>query len=132
MIQRASSAAGDLLGESYGQLVYSLLEACKRGHVGMYLARVLLERCLPETRPTPVTLPIINTAHDLVEADRRLSAANVGAISHRESRHGAGVHPGHLGDPQAGAAGRASDGCDRPSSPCNVELKRIRQRAGVA
>ena len=87
MIQLASSAAGDLLGESYGQLVYSLLEACKRGHVGMYLARVLLERCLPETRPTPVTLPIINTAHDLVEADRRLmAAANVGAISHREWR----------------------------------------------
>jgi hypothetical protein len=42
---------------------------------------------LPETRPTPVTLPLIDCAADLLEADRRLmAAANVGAISHSEWR----------------------------------------------
>ena len=87
LIERASSAAGELLGPTYDQLIYSVLEGCKRGQMGQYSGRLLLERCLPETRPTPVVLPIINTAQDLVEADRRLmAAASVGAISHREWR----------------------------------------------
>ena len=85
LIERASSAAGELLGPAYGSLIYSLLKGCKDGQIGMYMARAVLERCLPETRPTPVTLPIIDSAQDLVEADRRLmAAANVGVISHRE------------------------------------------------
>jgi hypothetical protein len=89
LIERASHAASELLGETYGQLIYSVLMGVKNKQMGQYSARLLLERCLPETRPTPVQLPIIDTAHDLVEADRRLmAAANVGAISHREWRQG--------------------------------------------
>jgi hypothetical protein len=87
LIQRASNAAAEILGESYGTLVYSLLEGCKRGHIGQLPMRLLLERCLPAERPTPVTLPLIDCAADLLEADRRLmAAANVGAISHSEWR----------------------------------------------
>ena len=85
MIERASRAAGELLGQTYGDLVYAILQGCKNGQMSAYNARILLERALPESRPTPVQLPIIDTAHDLVEADRRLmAAANVGVISHRE------------------------------------------------
>jgi hypothetical protein len=89
MIERASKAAGALLGETYGELLYSVMRGVKDGNVSAYLARILLERSLPAERPTPVPLPNIDTAHDLVEADRRLmAAANVGAISHREWRTG--------------------------------------------
>ena len=87
LIERASKACSEIIGTPYGELVYTVLEGIKRGQMGQYSGRLLLERCLPETRPTPVQLPIIDTAHDLVEADRRLmAAANVGAISHREWR----------------------------------------------
>jgi hypothetical protein len=87
LIERASNAASEILGESYGTLVYTLLEGCRRGHIGMLPMRLLLERCLPAERPTPVTLPLIDCAADLLEADRRLmAAANVGAISHSEWR----------------------------------------------
>ncbi len=43
--------------------------------MGQYSGRLLLERCLPETRPIPVQLPIIDCAQDLVEAGSRLMAA---------------------------------------------------------
>jgi hypothetical protein len=89
LIARTSDAVGGLLGQPYGKLIYSVLEASRRGHMGLYMARILLERCLPDQRPTPVQLPNIDSAHDLVEADRRLmAAANAGTISHREWRSG--------------------------------------------
>jgi hypothetical protein len=89
MIERAGKAAGDLLGDAYGTLIYSLLRGVKQGSVSTYLARIVLERAMPDSRPTPVELPPINCAADLVEADRRLmAAANVGAISHTEWRRG--------------------------------------------
>ena len=85
LIERASKACGEIIGPTYGELVYTVLEGIKRGQMGQYSGRLLLERCLPETRPIPVQLPIIDCAQDLVEADRRLmAAANVGVISHRE------------------------------------------------
>ena len=89
LIERASQACSEIIGQPYGTLVYSLVEGCRRGHIGMASVRVLLERALPADRPTPVTLPLIDCAADLVEADRRLTAAaNVGAISRREWRQG--------------------------------------------
>src|SRR5262245_51689723 len=87
LIERCSKAAGEILGPTYGELVYTVLEGIKRGQMAQYSGRLLLERCLPESRPIPVTLPVIDSAKDLMEADRRLmAAANIGAISHREWR----------------------------------------------
>jgi hypothetical protein len=92
MIERASKASGDLLGESYGALIYSLLRGVKQGSVSTYLGRILLERILPSERPTPVELPVIDCAADLLEGDRRLMrAANSGAISHREWAQGQSI-----------------------------------------
>jgi hypothetical protein len=89
MIERAGKATGELLGDSYGTLIYSLLRGVKQGHVSQYLARILLERVLPDSRPIPIELPPIDCAADLVEADRRLmAAANAGVISHSEWRRG--------------------------------------------
>jgi hypothetical protein len=89
LIERASNAASEILGEVYGRLIYGLLEGARRGHISPYSMRLLLERALPAERPTPVTLPLIDCAADLLEADRRLmAAANVGAISHSEWRKG--------------------------------------------
>ncbi len=108
LIERASKACGEIIGPTYGELVYTVLEGIKRGQMGQYSGRLLLERCLPETRPIPVQLPMIDCAQDLVEADRRLmAAANVGADQPPRVAHGAGVHPGQLADPAAGAAGGA-------------------------
>jgi hypothetical protein len=85
LVQRASTAAAQILGPEYANLILNVLEGARRGTIGNYSARILLERCLPTERPIPVQLPVIDCAADLVEADRRLmAAANSGAISHRE------------------------------------------------
>jgi hypothetical protein len=89
LLERVASAAGELLGPTYGELVEAVLLSVKKQQLNMYHARILLERTLPSQRPTPVQLPLIDVAADLVEADRRLmAAANVGAISHAEWRTG--------------------------------------------
>ena len=93
LIERASKACGEIIGPTYGELVYTVLEGIKRGQIGKYSGRLLLERCC--RRPAHArALPVIDCAQDLVEADRRLmAAANVGADLAPGVAHGAGVHP---------------------------------------
>jgi hypothetical protein len=82
---RVSNAAAEILGEPYGNLVSGVLQSVLNDQMSLYMARILFERCLPQERPTPVVLPLIDCAADVLEADRRLmAAANVGSISHKE------------------------------------------------
>ena len=82
----------------HGELVYTVLEGIKRGQMGQYSGRLLLERCLPETRPTPVVLlPIIDTARGTpFRGGPALDGGgqeDIGAIKPTGWGDGAGVHP---------------------------------------
>ena len=49
-------ACGEIIGPTYGELAYTVLDGIKRGQMGQYSGRLLLESCLPDLR-RPATKP---------------------------------------------------------------------------
>ena len=84
--ERASNALGGMFGPHVRELTYCLAEGVKRGTIDGGVAKVILARVLPSSRPVQLDLPVIRTALDLIEAEEKIAAGiNDGKISPAEA-----------------------------------------------
>ena len=84
--ERASVALGAMFGPEVREIFYCLAEGVKRGTIDAGVAKLILARVLPSSRPVQLDLPVIRTALDLIEAEEKIAAGiNDGKISPAEA-----------------------------------------------
>ena len=84
--ERASIALGDMFGPEVREITYCLAEGVKRGTIDGGVAKLILARVLPSSRPVQLDFPQLRTPADLIEAEERVTdALNKGLISPDEA-----------------------------------------------
>jgi hypothetical protein len=92
--ERASVALGGMFGPAVRELTYCLAEGVKRGTIDGGVAKLILARVLPSSRPVQIDLPHIATGADLIEAENKIAEAlNDGRISPQEARTRSRIGP---------------------------------------
>lgn len=87
MHERASLALGGMFGPTVREVVYCVGNAMQRGHYPVPIAKLILERVLPASRPIQLDLPQVDSGAALIEAEQKITAAlNTGFISPAEAR----------------------------------------------
>ena len=76
-----------MFGPGVREIAYSLVEGVKRGTIDASVAKLILGRVLPASRPVQLDLPQITGGAALIEAeDKIVHALNEGRISPQEAR----------------------------------------------
>jgi hypothetical protein len=85
--ERASIALGGMFGADVREVAYCVTEGVKRKTISVPIARMILERSLPSSRPVQIDLPVITGPQDVIEAEEKIMrAVNEARISPQEAR----------------------------------------------
>ena len=72
--ERASVALGGMFGPAVREIFYCLAEGVKRGTIDGGVAKLILARVLPSSRPVQLDLPAIAQPANLIEAEEQIAA----------------------------------------------------------
>ena len=90
-----------MFGAEVREIFYCLAEGVKRGTIDGGVAKLILARVLPSSRPVQLNLPVIRTALDLIEAEEKIAGGiNDGKISPAEAPAAAAMGQDRLPEPR--------------------------------